>query len=284
MMKMKRRSSLSRRLTVQTSIFTRDVTPKAENDYKVFQMFKEAVYPYVGNIYGKTILDIGCGRLYPLSLLFKSQGNSVIGIDISYIRASEPFYLKYFMSLVRGGIMHFGQDVLYLILHKSRRYYQTLGHLSGFNLEHRSLDIRQMNALKMSFPDESFDMVISNAVLEHIVNVPQVITEIHRVLQREGIVCMRIDCFASPSGGHNPNWEKMPPWYHLRDKTWSPLDYLNRLRKDDFISLFSQKFKILRVLEERQGESLLTQEIRDELAAYSEEELLTQCITIIAQK
>ena len=61
---------------------------------------------------------------------------------------------------------------------------------------------------------------------------------------------------------------------------------LNKMRMHEYLSLFQQKFKILELLrvEEEKARGLLNSEIRDELSDYTEEELLTEYIIIVAQK
>ncbi|GAH21103.1 unnamed protein product [marine sediment metagenome] len=62
--------------------------------------------------------------------------------------------------------------------------------------------------------------------------------------------------------------------------------YVNKLREHEYLSLFRERFEILRVIDiiEDKDRELLTPEIRHELQDYSEQELLKRCITIVARK
>ena len=71
----------------------------------------------------------------------------------------------------------------------------------------------------LPFPDNTFDAVISEAVLEHVRNPKQVVTEIHRVLKPDGYVCAAVPFLQG---------------YHA-----SPHDY-QRWTTTGFIALFSQ--------------------------------------------
>lgn len=53
----------------------------------------------------------------------------------------------------------------------------------GFNVRKESFD-------KMSFPDETFDLIYLSHVLEHTLYPEQAINEIHRVLKKGGILCI----------------------------------------------------------------------------------------------
>ncbi len=71
----------------------------------------------------------------------------------------------------------------------------------------------------LPFPDNTFDAVISEAVLEHVRNPQQVVTEIYRVLKPDGYVCAAVPFLQG---------------YHA-----SPHDY-QRWTTTGFVALFSQ--------------------------------------------
>ena len=272
---------------------TRDMAELAKKHYKIFCNCREKLKKYIDLNNKKTILDVGCGRLYPQTLLFHSLGHKVVGIDIFYISTDRP-PLKYYKSLRKNGWVVAIADFLDDILLKKRTFYKTLENLCVFPLTTQGLDIRQMNAEKLSFSDKSFDIVISNWVFEHIQNVPKAISEIYRVLKIGGMVYVTINLFTSLSGGHHFYWQepekvkppyKIPPWDHLRKKKYPlPPVYLNKLREKDFLELFGRKFKILEILRYKEGENLLNSQIQEELSQYSKEELLTRDLTIICRK
>jgi hypothetical protein len=69
------------------------------------------------------------------------------------------------------------------------------------------------------------------------------------------------------------------------DRCLTPV-YLNKLREREYIHLFGEKLSILQVqnIGVGEGKEFLTPAIREELAEYSEEELLKRNIVIVARK
>ena len=280
--------SIGVRLNYYKNILNAGMNLQAYFDYNHFEKARDVLHNYVGNVAGKAILDVGCGRLCGQALLFHSLGGKVTGIDTTEILVNKPRFLKYWRSLIKNGLEGFGRDVLYALLGKNKAYYRRIRDLSSFELQPDVLDIRQMSVDNMSFPDGVFDIVISNNAFEHIANVPQAVAEIHRVLKPGGITYIRIHLFTSLSGGHNidlRNPSKVPPWKHLRSKDYTAPVYLNRLKEQEYISLFRVRFEILDIIDGVcVGRNLLTPSIRAELSDYSEEELLKMHITIVARK
>ncbi len=141
-----------------------------------------------------------------------------------------------------------------------------------------------MDAERMDFSDEFFDVIVSQATFEHLKNVPQVVSEIARVLKKGGVLYTSICLFPSLSGGHQPDYRKHP-WAHLRGKQGPTTFYLNRQRKRDYMNIIGGGLEIVDVKDNpREGEELLTPEIRAELSDYSEEDLLVPMTAIIARK
>ncbi len=79
----------------------------------------------------------------------------------------------------------------------------SVGHASSdlykFNLNVVGIDIYNSDTVDiladahfMPFPDESFDGIVIQAVLEHVVNPSKVVSEIHRVLKTDGLVYSEI--------------------------------------------------------------------------------------------
>ena len=218
------------RLHIYKHALTQDMVKKSEGEYQEFQTFINALKPYIGEVKGRTILDIGCGPLYPFTVYLHSLGNRVIGIDTAYIGANVPFIRRWWESLLKGGLKGVARDFLYNILLKKRKYYKRASELAQFPLVTEGIDIRQMNAEELLFPDEAFDIGVSIAVFEHIFNVPRAVFELSRVIKKSGIIYITIHLFTSLSGGHHLHWadpRKVPPWDHLRSHTHPATVYLN---------------------------------------------------------
>jgi len=281
--------SLSSRWLKLEDILSRDMTKVAKRHHQEFQEILDTLTPYTGEVKGKRILDIGCGRLYPFTLLLHNLGNMVTGIDIVYTGINASMLKRHWGILRRNGFERFIGSLLYGILRKDRTYYRALKDSCAFLLTTQGVDVRQMSAENMLFPDETFDIAISVNVFEHLPNLSQAVSELQRALKKDGIACIFIHLFTSPSGGHHYNWQntdRVPPWDHFRQRKLPLTAYLNGLRERDYLSLFRENFEILQVLDidREEGRALLTPQIRAELQDYSEEELLKHGIIIVARK
>ncbi len=262
---------------------------------EVFMPMKERLEACLGGeIHRKTILDIGCGQRCPLTLLFSNYAkNIVVGIDTCFIKPGIS--LKKYLNIYHfNGIERlFRCMVRELVFDKM--FYQQLGRLAGFRPDFDSLRLETADATQLPYKDGSFDLVISNAVFEHIPDVEKAVVEMKRALKEGGVCYIRIHLYSSITGGHNLAWAHpdtnpppgAPPWDHLRDKMRLNNNhvYLNKLREKDFYEIFSSNLKIVEWINDRyEGQSLLTPQIKAELKTYSEEELTKSFVVVIAQK
>jgi SAM-dependent methyltransferase len=161
-------------------------------------------------------------------------------------------------------------------------------------LNFKGLDLREMDACQTPF-EEEFDLVVSNAVFEHLKNPSRVLEEMKRIMKHNALAHVEIHLFPSLTGGHNFLWSnpdtrqvdlgKVPPWDHLRKQHY-PIDpSLNRLRESDYYGLFSKNFEILEwITEYVEPEQYLTPELSSELSEYPREELLKRAIVVVARK
>jgi SAM-dependent methyltransferase len=271
------------------AVASRDLVSMAEDAHGQFLTLKRILEPYDGQLKQKVILDIGCGRFFPTTLLLHSCGNSVIGIDTAYIGLDTPFPKRWWKSWVTGGFYGFAREAFLDLSRGQQRYYRILQDLVDFPLVFKGLDIRLMNAERLEVPDSSVDVGLAIDVFEHISAVGKAVAELNRVLKPRGIAYVRIHLFSSVTGGHLPQWkdpEKVPPWGHLRGKGPTAPVRLNGLRKGEYLSLFKQQMDVLQVLETDKGvgQDLLTPEIRSELQQYSEEELLTTFVGLVVRR
>ncbi len=253
----------------------------------VFKNMLETLTPYTGSLEGKRILDIGCGRLFSYTLLFNSLGARVTGIDQIYTAAGLSGLPRYFGILRRNGFTKFVGSPL--TSGKDNAYYQTLERGVGFPLTTRGIDVREMDAEDMDFPDGTFDLAVSITVFEHLSNLEKVISEIQRVLKTGGIAYVYVHLFTALSGGHHTNWQDAQggtAWDHLRRRILPLSVYLNEKRESEYLKLFRDRFEvvIMKDVDPEEGCALLTDAIRAELRDYSEAELLKNGIVIVARK
>ncbi len=249
-------------LTGKRSAREYDAAVKRENDIKIFINLSKNI----------RVLDLANGWLRPQYSIFQKQGYHVVGIDLVNLRQSTLL-----------NIAHMIARWLY------RRWIP------------RS-EIVQPNATRLicgdvsnlPFADNSFDLICSIAAFEHFLDVPTVISEIHRITRPGGIVHARIHLFTCPSGGHNVKLMEIPlrrlpkgvePWDHLR-KRQLPINVpLNEWRIQQYLDAFAQHFEIVKnYCALREGEGLLSPQIESELRAYSREELSCGSYVIVAKK
>ncbi len=257
----------------------------AQHDFDIFCNISRKAELYIGKLENKRILDVGCGQKYPLTLLFHNTQNIVTGIDLSHITSA-------WKTLRYEGL----ERVLKTILRKvffDRKYYAYLEYISGLKLNNKNVDIRYLDVTNLPFDDNTFDLVVSNAVFEHVADVPKAVCEMYRILKPNGITYNDMHLFCSLSGGHSFDWSYpdknlpriVPPWDHLRENLFPAHVYLNKLRERDYLLAFKQNFEILEWgATKLEGKRFLTPEIERELSDYSREELLKRGIIIIAKK
>jgi SAM-dependent methyltransferase len=149
-------------------------------------------------------------------------------------------------------------------------------------------------------PSSSFDLVASNAVLEHVADVPTFFAEVARLLDSGGYFYAIIHNFYSLSGGHSLEWaypderpsDNVPPWDHLRENEFPSWVYLNRFRPEQFRDAVPKALSILQFegvgidhdAGELEGERLLEPGIAAELEQYPRELLLTRSWRMICRK
>ena len=141
------RSAAEAAKTVLTPVdVERYLNPPADTRYGL-----EYAFHLLGDVRGRTVLDLGCGSGENLIPLVK-RGANVIGMDIS----------PELIELARQRLGNYGLDA---------------------NLQVRS-------AYETGLPDESVDVVFSIALLHHL-DLPRVRTEIRRILHPSGLFIVR---------------------------------------------------------------------------------------------
>jgi len=241
---------------------------------------------------GLRMLDIGCGQRCKSILVYRAFGAQPTGIDLEPGRPDLPL-----LSYVAWSARHLGAErALKTLVRRGffeRAYFQELERCAGRKLLGGALDVRRMDAQKLDFPNATFDAVTSDQVWEHVADVERATSEIGRVLKPGGLVSMTVALFPSLPGGHHYSWlepDERPssyvePWDHLRSRKHPAFTYLNEYRQADFRSVFDRHFDILDWDASRQvGRKQLTPGIRAELADFTEEDLLTPQLVLLARK
>jgi SAM-dependent methyltransferase len=240
---------------------------------------------------GRRVLDVGCGKSHWLTLLLHSAGAETCGIDTEYARAGRG-PAKYLGILRQNGLDRMLRTVVWDWTF-GVAYYRELRRQSSFPLRFRGLDVRCMDITRTEFPDHSFDLVVSHEVFEHVPDLKVAARELRRILRPGGFTYIYFHNYASVSGGHSIAWkypdsepsERVPAWDHLRRNLFPDIpSWINRKRVMEYRAAFEESFDIIDwIALSKEGEALLTPEIRQELVDYSQEELLTKGYVIIAR-
>lgn len=283
---------------------TRNTHRFAEHDCR--NVFEKAVKDLKSagfdSLEGKTALDLGCGQRFPFALQCAVSGAIVAALDLDYVKP-DPLFLAFVRIVKRNGLKRASKSLLRRLLF-DRTYYEALETAASKPLREYHAGINFILAdpqmKKYPLPDDSFDLIATNAVIEHVDNVSLFASEIRRLLHGGSYFYGIIHNFYSLSGGHNLEWafpdekpsDKVPPWDHLRDNQFPALVYLNRLFPEEYEKAFSEHLDIL-LFEGRdikhdpggiEGEQFLTPEIASGLAAYPRDLLLTRSWCIICRK
>jgi len=269
-----------------------NVRKSAVEDYNWFLFQKDLAEKYFGRIDSIRILDVGCGQRFPFTLLFHSFGAKITGIDINIV--CPGFSLKKYWKIFKKDGFERAVRSLLREAFFDRLYYEELKKVSKIPLKWNAIDLREIDVTDMPFLNCSFNLIVSNAVFEHIKDVPKATSELERVLKPNGMAFIGIHLFASLSGGHNlkwqdpdamDSWSDVPPWDHLRGKKYPSLDYLNELREEEYRKIFEKKFEIVEWHKgKKEGEKFLSPEIMRELSDYRKEELLQRNVFIVLRK
>ena len=226
------------------------------------------------------ILDIGCGQRFPYTYLF-SKDNEVTGIDLDIILKSHNLRI-YYSIILKNGFNRFLKTFLRSLLF-DWKYFRNLSRLSN-NGKKRKYEIKYMNAENLKFKNDTFDFVLSIVSFEHFKNVEKCVKEINRVLKKNGKFYISVDLYSRLSGGHEINPKQ--PWNHLLNKNFKSTVYLNKLRLEDYKTIFSRYFdKIKYIYEENpKVKKLLTPELRKNLSQFSDIELTMYPLIILGEK
>lgn len=254
---------------------------------------EERLQEYFGiKLEGLELLDIGPGQQLKYMRAL-SVTNQVTGIDTDIV--PQGFHLRDYVELFRHSpMLRTAKTVTRKLLGWDTRFEKTLAQCVGVRSFPR-LPLFRMDATRMTFPKESFDLVCSWSAFEHIDRPRTALEEVARVLRPGGIAYLLIDLYTSHRGSHDPRTftsEGMAPpyWPHLRPghrNAVRPNCYVNGVRLDAWKRMFQETMPGVRFIHERQEEllpHLHELKAQGELSDYSDEELLTACLVGVWRK
>jgi SAM-dependent methyltransferase len=151
-----------------------------------------------GSVGGADVLDVGCGMGIETVVTGLKPVRSVVGIDLA-------------ITLLEGGeqgdrARRLGQDVLAdLGLHDDLEDV----------LRQRPIRFAVMDAAALDFADASFDVLCTDASLEHLRPLPAALAEMARVVRPGGLLVHAIDPYFWLKGCHRRGVLDLP-WAHAR--------------------------------------------------------------------
>jgi SAM-dependent methyltransferase len=244
------------------------------------------------DVRGLRVLEVGCGDRAQLSLLFASDGATVVALDRLPL-ALGRHRPRMWAALARSEGLASGTRAIARDLAHSLRYWRNLARLSGKPLPFDGLRLVRADAAALPFPDHSFDLVISSAVWEHLPDVEAATREVTRVLRDGGLAVIQIALFPALQGGHHAEWHSIEPsvrrsirpWDHLYpDRLRLPV-YLNEWRESQYRMVLESCLEVIEWEDgPLRGAALLDAVPREELGAYSDRDLLLSSITAWATK
>ena len=286
------------------SYHSKSTTRFAEHD--VHNVFEKAIRDLkqcgFDDISGKRILDLGCGQRYPFALQCAANDAKVTALDVNYIKP-DFLPLAFYRTIKHNCVKRAAKSAFRRVLWDND-YYHALETSAAKPLRpHQSrIDFIVSDTTSASYPlpSNSFDLIASNAVLEHVADVPKFSAEVARLLDSAGYFYAIIHNFYSLSGGHNLEWafpdeypsSNVPPWDHLRENRFPAWTYLNRCSPEQFKEAFAKHLQVLHLEGvginhdhgELEGERFLTAEIAAELKSYPRDLLLTRSWCMICKE
>ncbi|MBT4582150.1 MAG: class I SAM-dependent methyltransferase [Gammaproteobacteria bacterium] len=182
-----------------------------------YDILADLVNESLGGLNGKVILDLGVGFQLihgglSLALALRDGAKQCFGIDIAHpdLHSADPAKIAFWkraseeldidvQGLDEGRLVFASTDIL---------------HFDDF---FSKITLLQMSASEMWFKDNMFDIVISNAVFEHIQSPQAVVSELFRVLKPGGGAAISWNPFTGlRMGGHDIGMPYHYPWAHLR--------------------------------------------------------------------
>jgi SAM-dependent methyltransferase len=233
------------------------------------------------------VLDFGCGFTYPLVVLLQPHVREVVGLEVSPVYRDGPVPAARYA----GGLLRAGSSAEALLAFaQAARYYRHLQRRTGTRLRHDTYRIVRYDGRTPPLAPESFDCVVSNAVLQELpLPLEEHARRIARLLKPRGRIDLEWHNFYSLTGRYVPEAEaRSDPWGHLAGGRCHP--DLNRVTPDQVLEAFSPWFAGLRLLRhdreyrlagqdpgyQPEGADLLTPELEARYRAYPREWLLTR--------
>ena len=224
------------------------------------------------------VLEIGFGaKPFQLACLIQHT-NSARGIDADIPILPGSGNIHKIKILTSNGFKRFLRSSVRYLFYDKRIYKANdiLGILSSDKFHKILHQYIFGSGKKWPINLAEIDFIYSEDVFEHIP--PELINaglnDLANNISSECLVFIRPNIFTGITGGHDPEFynpstlifgeTKWRPWEHLYPETkFETSTYLNKLKFNDYVNLFSSRFKIIKVYfsTEKLGEQFDTSEI-----------------------
>lgn len=288
--------------------FIRPSRPKdPEHDFiNVFQKCRQDISELLGQrIDYARVMVLGCGYNYPDVALWSTVVDDVVGVDVRRVfwRNGLGHLYRCIRHDGRGRIRSIGESIY------RRRgypaYCRRLRELSGTDLDFVHQDLISYDGKSLPFADGSFDVICSNAVLEHVSDLATLAREMRRVTKEGGIGYHLLHNYYSLSGGHVSDRLALErPWGHLLGDPDVALHlglsgtYLNKMLPSDTVKDLSNNFHSVSVFQvdkdhrkkgidsafSYEGERLLAPDLENRLSPIPREVLLTRAYLLVGRR
>jgi len=216
-----------------------------ENIWKLQHPGNDFYCPYCKNEYGKLIPYIN-----PYEISAKADiisGQSISAYACPHCLSNDRERALYFFInkkddfLSNKKILHFAPEKnLYSFLSSANSAEYVCADLDPKNYAHLSNEIEKIDITDIAYPDESFDIVICNHVLEHIPDDIRAMKEIFRVLKKSGTAILMVpigakldDTYEDPTKTTEEERSVSFGQYdHVR--IYAEKNYIERLRSSGF--------------------------------------------------
>lgn len=182
-----------------------------------YDSLARGIRDHLGGLKGKVVLDVGVGFQLPhggltLALALQDGASRCFGIDIAHpeLHSADPSKLAFWQQAKKSLALEVQG------LEEGRVVFASTNILH-FDHFFSKITLLQMSASDMWFKDGMFDIVMSNAVFEHVQKPKEVLSELFRILKPGGGAAINWNPFAGlRMGGHDIGLPYYYPWAHLR--------------------------------------------------------------------
>ena len=249
------------------------------------------------------VVELGFGQRPLRLILLHSLGYNVRGIDLD-----QPLYRVNATTIVSlfksNGAFRALKSLLRRLVFDRSEYRNLAGFIFRLYGKQLAFDPGVMvigdlaDAEVWARAGSRFDFIYSEDVFEHIPreSLPQVVSLMAEAMSDSAVAVITPMIFTGIAGGHDLDWyphrvnlddpSRGPAWGHLTNDTKPGDTFLNKMTRREFRELFASRFDILweEPIRGDLGRQHLTEERRQQLKAFDEDELFSNNVRFVLRK